>query len=96
MLAHLPDLILDDVIVVAEPVFGRDRMRVGARAEREDLVGLVEPCRALVQARQERPRPARVSGEGVRRREGEGVRFELFGTEEGRRRWRVLLRPRLK
>ena len=85
VLADLADLILDDVIVVAQPVFRGDRLRIGARDGRQVLVGVFEARGALVEARQQRPGAARVGGKRMRRRQRLRVRLQLFEIEEWRR-----------
>ena len=54
VLTDLTNLILDDVVVVAQPVLGSDRLRVGAGDRRQESIRLLEPIGALVEPRQQR------------------------------------------
>ena len=60
ILPDLPHLVLDEVIVVAQPVLGRDRLRIRAGDAGEELIGRLETFRALLEARQQRDRAARI------------------------------------
>src|SRR5262245_59013590 len=84
VLPYSADLILDDVMVVAEPVFRGNRLR-GSGRRREKVVGFVEQPRAFVQDRQERPSARRLRREPMRGGQRGRVRFELLLTEEDRR-----------
>ena len=77
-----PDLILHHVIVVAEPVLGRNRLRIAARNGGQELVRRLEAIPALVEARQQRPRSAWVVRERMRGGERLRVRLELLLGEE--------------
>ena len=71
-------------MVVAEPVFRGNGLR-GSRRRREEVVGLVEESRALVEERQERPSARRIRGELMRGGQRDRMRFELLLAEEDRR-----------
>ena len=80
--SNLADLILDDVIVVAQPVFGADRWRAGAGLGLKELVRGVQLPRALVETGKERPAGIPIRREPVRLRQRDRVRLELFLTEQ--------------
>ena len=54
VLADVPDLVLDDVVVVAQPFLGSDRLRVATGRRREEQVGRIERRRTRVEPRQQR------------------------------------------
>jgi hypothetical protein len=82
VLLNLTDLVLDDVVVVAEPVFRRDGLRIAPRRGGQVPIHLVEPRGALVEAGQERAPTPRRRGKAVRRRERGGMRLELVLAED--------------
>ena len=84
ILADGAHLILDDVVVVAQPVFRRDRLR-GPRRGGQEVVGLVEELRVLVEQRNERAAARRIGRELVNRGQRRRVRFELLLAEQERR-----------
>ncbi len=88
ILADFPHLVLNEVIVVAQPVLGRDRLRIGAGDPGEELIGRLEAFRPFLEARQQRDRAARISRDPVRGRQRDSVRLELLVAEEWRRRAR--------
>ena len=76
------DLILDDVKVVAQPVFRADRSGVRVRRRGQRVVRVLEDLGALVEARAS---GLRATGSGASVcvwRESFGMRFELFLTEQ--------------
>jgi hypothetical protein len=81
VLADLADLILDDVVVVTQPLFSADRLRVFARRRREKQVGVVETVGAAVEPWKQRPPAAGIGRERVCGGNPDGVRFELIGGE---------------
>jgi hypothetical protein len=74
-------LILDDVMVVAEPLLGGNRLRVAATDRREIRVGDIEPLRAFIKSREQRPTAPRIIRQSMREREPRSVRFELVLSE---------------
>ncbi len=81
ILTHGADLILDDVMVVAEPVFRRNRLG-GAGRGGQEVERLLQQLRVLVQQRDQRPAAARVGRKLMRRGERRGVSLELLLAEE--------------
>ena len=61
VLPDLADLILNDVMVVAQPVLGRDRLRVGAGGGREEAVRRIEARSAVVERGQQRAAAPRIA-----------------------------------
>ena len=100
VLADLADLVLHDVVVVAEPVLRRDRMRIRPRGGRKKPVRLLEPRRALVEPGKKGPAAPGILGQAMGDGDSFGIRFELILAEylgglrvgTGRRldRWNVL------
>ena len=84
ILADGAHLILDDVVVVAQPVFRGDRLR-GSRRGGQEVVGLVEELRVLVEQGNQRAAARRIGRELVNRGQRRRVRFELLLAEQERR-----------
>jgi len=84
VLSDLAYLVLHDMMVVAEPVLGPDRLSVLAGSDREEQIRLVETGCAAVELREQRTRASRIRRERVRDRDACGVRFELVGSEKFR------------
>src|SRR4051812_8715118 len=82
VLTDFADLILDDVMVVPQPVFGSDRWHVGARRLRQKPIRIVELFRTLVQSRNERTAAECSAREAVQPRQHHRVTFELVLAEE--------------
>src|SRR4029453_15916765 len=89
VLAHGADLILDDVMVVAEPVLRRNRLRCPRRG-RQEVVPLAQDWGFLVEQRQERTSARRIRRQLMRGGQRGRMRFELLLAEEDRR-FRLLL-----
>ena len=81
VLPDLADLILHDVVVVAQPVLRSDRLRIGAGDRRQETIRALEPLGALVETRQERPAALRRWCERARRGQRDGVRLQLIRAE---------------
>ena len=100
VLADLADLVLHDVVVVAEPVLRRDRVRIRPRGGRKKPVRLLEPRRALVEPGKKGTAAPGILGQAMGDGDSFGIRFELILAEylgglrvgTGRRldRWNVL------
>ena len=87
VLPDLSNLIADDVMVVPEPVFGADRLRVGPAGGRQEAVRVIELAGGFVQPREERTPAVRVAPQPMLGRQSASVRLELLLTEQlGRRR----------
>ncbi len=82
VLPDLANLILDDVVIVAQPVFGRYRLRVEPARGGEEAVDVLEPRGAAVQLRQERTAASRARREPVRGCDPRRVRLKLILTED--------------
>ncbi len=67
ILADLAHLILHDVMVVAEPLLGRDRLRIATADGREKRVRRVESIGAVVEPGEQRTSASRVVGQAMRR-----------------------------
>ena len=85
VLANLADLILDDVVIVAQPVFRADDGAFGRRGFGEELVGGVQLFGRLVEPRQQRQPAHRFGGQAVEPGQPDGVTFQLVLAEELRR-----------
>ncbi len=85
ILADGAHLILDDVVVVSQPVFRGDRLR-GSRRGGQEVVGFVEELRILVEQRNQRAAARRIGRTLVQGGQRRRVRFELLLAEQE---WRI-------
>ena len=81
VLTDLADLILDDVVVVAQPVLRADRLRIGAGDRRQKTIRALEPLGALVETGQQRPPALGRWRERARPGQRDGMRLQLIRAE---------------
>ena len=84
VLANFAHLILDDVVVVAQPVFRSNGHRPVLGGRDQELVGRVQAIRTIVEPRQERLPAPWIRRQIMRRRNLDGVSLELVGSEDFR------------
>jgi hypothetical protein len=82
VLADLANLILNDVVVVAEPLFRSDGGRVGGRRFRQKAVRVLELLSGVVEARQQRLAACGLRREARRLRQHRGVAVQLILSEQ--------------
>ena len=82
VLPDLADLILDDVVIVPEPVLRSDGRRPLRDGCRQEAVRIVELLSALVETWQQRPATDGVRRQAVQARECDRVPFEPVLTKE--------------
>ena len=87
VLTDLTDLVLHDVVVVAQPVLGSDRLRIRARDRGEKPVRPIEALGARVEARQEWPPTVGIGCEGASACQRGRVCLQLIRPERCGKRW---------
>ena len=93
VLANFADLVLNDVMVIAQPVFRADCRRVLGDGPGQESIRIVELLRGIVQARQQRlASSGRVGRDSIQLGECQGMTFELVLAKELRRRMRLFVR----